>query len=301
MKYGNWTLGQTEALLNLLGGEDEALAVLRGEKTLRIEAPEIKLFNKNGRRIPSKGLQNAVCDPDKDFRLIQPEFKTMGDYTQRLIRFLQMFPGPMSVAEFEGKTKKLVSELESNKLLVNLLNGVYLPIILPQIEAKNFDYGTILENMFLSAVKKAYEAQFPGRNFYNYCKGELANRVSIVEGSRYEILVERMKQGIVYALYFPNPLQGFSVLASREQMAVLPESLILGGGIDASTAMVMYPDILARDFKTSGYDLSALLWQSSDRSLYFRAYDDGLSFDDGADLGDAYDDYSSGLLFLGSA
>lgn len=287
------------SLATKLGGMDNVLAIIRGEKAVKIE-DIIKLFDKTGRRIPPRGLQNAVCDPDKNFRLVQPGFKTMDDYAQRLLRFHQAFPGSMSVAEFEGKTKELVSEIKGNKLLANLLNGIYLPIILPKIEAKNFDYGTTLENMFLSAVQKAYEAQFPGRSFYNYRKGELAKQVSIVEGSRHEKLIEKIKQGIVYGIYFPNPLQGFSPFASREQISTLPGSLILGGGFDASAAMVMYLDVLARDFKTPGYDLSALYWQSSDGSLYFGAHDDRLHFDRRANLGHAHGYYSSGLFFLGS-
>jgi hypothetical protein len=296
-------IGQITGILQRVsGGDQEKLkALLRDELEVELKERILKFFDKNGRRIPPKGLQNNVCDPDKDFRLIQPGFKIIDNYAQRLIRFKQMFPGPMSVAEFEGKTRELVSEIKSNELLVNLLNGTYLPIILPQIESKNFDYGTTLENMFLSAVKKAYEAQFPGRQFYNWRKGELAKQVSIVPGTRHEILVERIKQGNVYAIYFPNPLQGFSVLASREQMSRLSESLILVGGFDASTAMVMYPDILARDWHTPGYDLSAFHWQSSGDSLYFGADDGGLHLSSGASLGSASGYYSSGLLFLGSA
>ena len=302
MKYGNWTLGQTEALLNLLGGEEKAKAILRGEKILRIEALEIKLFDKNGRRIPPKGLQNAVCDPDKDFYLVQTEFRKAKDYANRLVRFQEAFhPGPVSAADFETKSKELIDELKANKLFANLLKGIYLPAVLPQIEAKNFDYGRTLEQTFLSAVESAYKKQFPNRSFCNYRKGELEGQVSIVSGARQEILVERMKRGIVYAIYFPNPLQGFSPLASREQMSELPESLILGGGFDTCVALMMYPDVLGRDWHTPGYDLSALQWRSLGCSLCFLAHDDELYFDRRATLGSAYDYYSSGFLFLGSA
>lgn len=302
MKYGNWTLGQTEALLNLLGGEDEALAVLRGEKTLCIEAPGIKLFDKNGRRIPSKDLQNNVCDPNKDFYLVQPEFKKTKDYADRLLRFQEAFhPGPcISAADFERKSRELLDEIKSIKSLTNLLKGVYLPIILPKPENYT-DYGTTLEQVFLEAVESSYKQQFPNRDFYNYRKGELANQVSLMEGTRHELLVERMKQGIVYAIYFPNPLQGFSVLASREQMKDLPEFLILSGGFDTAVAITMYPDTLARNFHTPVYDLSALHWRSPDYSLYFEAVGGRLDFGSGASRGGAGDRCSSGLLFLGSA
>lgn len=37
-KYAGWTLGETEALLNIIGGPDVARAVLRGERKLTVEA-----------------------------------------------------------------------------------------------------------------------------------------------------------------------------------------------------------------------------------------------------------------------
>ena len=108
---------------------------------------------------------------------------------------------------------------------------------------------------------------FPAGNSTITGKMTLAGKVSIVPGSRHEKLIEKMMQDYVVAIYFPNPLQGFSINASREQMATLPESLILAGGFDTASAMSMYPDIIARDWHTPGYDLSALNWQSSDYSL----------------------------------
>ena len=265
---------------------------------------EVKKFvlDKTGRLIPSKNLQAAVCASDKNFYLVQPKLKNVADYADRLIRFQKAFkPGPiMSVAEFEGKSRELIAEIGENKDLANLLKGVYLPIVLPKL--KNFsDYGQTLEQIFLPAVKLAYEKQFPGRKFVNHRENDLAKKVSIIPESRHNELVAKMEKGIVVALYFPNPLSGFSVLAAREQMAFLPKGLMLAGGFDAMTAQTMYPDILARDFHTPGYDLSALSWQSPDYSLYLVALDGEVHFARRGGLGGAFGSYSSGWLFFGSA
>lgn len=303
MKYGDWSLGQTEALINKLGGQEVAEAILRGEKEVSlVDAILKKLFDKNARRIPMN-LQKAVCDADKKFCLNRAHVNTVSDYAGRLIRFQQAFKeGPvMSAAEFETKSKKLIGEIANNEALANLLlKGVFLPIILPKLE--NFsNYGKTLEAVFLPAVKFFYEKEFPGRKFFNYRENDLEGKVGIVAGSRHERLIAKMQKGISVALYFPNPLQGFSVLASREQMLTLPDKLILAGGFDSAVAQAMYPDILDRDFETPGYDLSALSWQSADYSLCFRAGDDGLRFGYGGGLGDVGDRYSSGLLFLGES
>lgn len=304
-RYEDLAFYEWKALATKCGGLDNVLAIIRGEKAVKIEGL-IKLFDQNGRRIP-KGLQNNVCDANKNFYLVQLEFASMEDYAGRLLKFQEAFhPGPLSVAEFQKKIAELLEELRGDVLLKDLLNGVHLPIIIPgfkllDVNSKKFDYGKVLDEKLLTALKIAYEKQFPGRTFYNLRKDELEGQVSIIPSTRHENLIEKMKQDIVYAIYFPNPLQGFSSLASREQMKDLPESLILTGGFDTSVAITMYPDILARDWHTPGYDLSALAWQSSGCSLAFGAGDDKLRFYHGARLGNADDVCSSGLLFLGSA
>ena len=74
-------------------------------------------------------------------------------------------------------------------------------------------------------------------------------------------------------------------------MAFLPESLVLSGPIDMAIVITSYPDVLVKDFNTPGYDCAAVSWKSADYSFDLRAYYDW--------LGSAYDDYSSGVVFLG--
>ncbi len=285
------------------GGLENVLAILQDEKAVKVEEVSLKLFDKNGRRIP-KDLKSAVCDANKNFYLVQPKLGTVADYADRLIRFQQAFKeGPvMSAAEFEGRAKELIAEVENNKNLCNLLSGIYLPIILPQLGNLN-DYGENLKRVFIPAVEFSYnkDKQFSGRKFCNFRKNDLAGKVSIVPGTRHEKLIEKMTQGYVVAIYFPNPLQGFSINASREQIVTLPESLILAGGFDTASAIAMYSDVLAnaKEWYTPGYNLSALSWRLPYFSLFFEADVGNLVFGSRADLGSTYDNFSSGLLFLG--
>ncbi|MBU2265059.1 hypothetical protein KJ784_02645 [Patescibacteria group bacterium] len=296
--------GQVVAILNkVCGGDKEKLdALLRDELEVKLVERILKLVDKNGRVIPAKDLKSAVCDANKDFYLVKPSLKTAADYANRLVRFQKAFKtGPvMSAAEFEGRSEELVSEIGNQKNFANLLNGVNFPVILPKLDSFK-DYGRILEETFLPAAKFAYEKQFPGRRFYNYRENDLAGKVSVIPGARHEKLLERTAREFVVAIYFPNSLQGFSVLASREQMAALPESLLLAGGFDTAAAIAMYPDLLTRGWYTPGLDTAALMWQSPDYSLSFKADDDRLYFVNRFDLGEALGHFSSGLLFLGSA
>jgi hypothetical protein len=298
MKYGDVTLGQVEAAINKIGGLDNWNAWLRGELNLELNAATSKIFDKNGRRIPSRNLKNAVCDLNSNFRLIQPEI----NYVEIITRLEQRFSGMLDKgrffprSEFDERIHTLLEQLRQDEFLANLLCGVWLPVCFPHLRIEN--YGQSLEEIFLPAVENAYKSQFPDRSFNNYRKGELAANVTYVEESRHGELLKRMERGPVAGIMF-FPLQGFSVLAQREQISSLPSSLILCGAVDMATAIVAYPEVLARNINTPGYDCSAISWLSAAYSLFFRAYDDCLGFSGRGGLGDADDGFSGALLFLG--
>ncbi|MDD4995663.1 MAG: hypothetical protein PHW53_04355 [Patescibacteria group bacterium] len=298
----DWTTGQLNALVKLLG-EKNALRLLRGELKLKVSEDgataelakaALKLFDKNGRRIPPRDMSAAVCNPNRKFHLIQPKL----DYAERHRRYFELFGDPGMIAdEFYARSEALMAKLKADESLVNLLKGVHLPVILPQLP-ESFDYGELLEKRFLSAVAKAYVSEFSDREFVHHRQGELVSKVEIVHSS-HERLVAELRVGPRVALFFPNPLQSFSIHADREQMATLPGSLHLGGGIDTAVIMALYPDVLARDYTTPGLNMAALSWQFVDSSLYFEASDDDLNFDSRVNLDGVDGLCSSGLLLLG--
>ena len=300
-KYAKYTLGQIEAVFNQLGGEDAVDALLRGDKGAKVEDVIIKLFDKNGRRIPPHNLRANVCDPNRNFHIVQPNI-VLADRFNRLVETLgiesQGCSIGMSGLDFEKEVALTKDVFKANELLKTLGEGY--PILLPQMDL-TADYGTILETTVLPAVKRAYTKEFKkfmgGRKFANYRNGDLAGKVTIIEGVRHERIIERLKHGPVIGLCFPVALQGYSVQAQREQMATLPEQFSLAG-VETLFAAMMYPDVMARDYNTPGYDLSALQWQELDCSLDFWALDDRLEFDARALLGHAYGHCSGGLLFV---
>ena len=292
------TNGQTVAILSkVCGGKTEKLdALLRDE--LEIELKEVlkKLFDKHGRRIP-EGLSASVCDANRSFRLDQPKLVEEADFANSILRLhgCLSIDTEVTAEQLKAETERLLAIIRENSQIANIANGVYLPVVLPKLVTD--DLGAELE-LYLSGVNNSYTKTFSDRSFNNYRKGDLSGKVSIIDGSRHDQLVERMKQELVIGLHFPNPLQGFSINADREQMSTLPEGFILSG-IDTPIAMAMYPDILACDWNTPGLELAALQWRSADYSLNFRADDDELGFGCADNLADARGPYSGGLLFLG--
>lgn len=289
-----WTTGDLNALVKNLG-EELARKIQRGEVSVRVEEILKTLFDKTGRRIP-QSIKANVCDPDRGFNLVQPAMATLEDYAvrlQRLHKNLGIDTG-IAVSEFKQEIERQLELVQSNPKAANILKGVWLPIVLPKLEAN--DLGDILER-YLKAFEKSYLDNFPKRKFNNYREGEIKDKVSVVE-ARYDEVIKRMKQEPVVAIYFPNSLQGFSINASREQAESLPESFALSG-FEAALAGIMYPEVMLRDFHTPGFDLAGFAWRSSDYSLYLKARDVSADFGNRGCLADAYDGYSAGLVFFG--
>lgn len=292
----DWTTGELNALVKNLGGEEVARKIQRGEARVYLTEILKTLFDKHGRRIP-EGLQTNVCDAHRDFRLDQPKLKREVDYANRIMRLHGCLGMDTNVTaeQLKQETERLLALIRDNFQVTNIANGVWLPVILPKLTAD--DLGAALEQ-YLEAVGKSYVKTFSDRKFYNHRKGILAGEVNVVDGSRHDQLITKMKQGPVIGVHFPNPLQGYSINASREQMSTLPEGFILSG-MDTPIAIAMYPDILARNWNTPGLYLAALSWQSADGSLLFLARDALLDFALTGLLAHANDFSSGGLLFLG--
>lgn len=294
--YDDLTDGHWRALGTKCGGFENVLDILRGEKTVTVKDAIRIFFDKHGRRIP-ESLQANVCDADRNFRLDQPKLDEESDFSNRILRLHRCLSIDTEVTakQMKAETERLLAVIRGNSQIVNITKGVCLPVVLPKLMTD--DLGATLE-LYMSGVNSSYAKTFDNQKFCNYRKGTLANKVSVAPGTRHDQLIGRTKKGPVIGLHFPNPLQGFSINASREQMLTLPKGFILSG-MDTSIAMIMYSDILARGWKTPGLDMAALQWQSADYSLNFRAFDDKLGFDKTGYLSTVDDHYSGGLLFLG--
>jgi len=294
-KYADWTRGRIEALINIIG-EKNAKELLAGNISAEFKEVIEKLFDKHGRRI-SESLQANVCNADRNFWLNQPKMETKADYANRIMQFHRCLGRDTGITaeQLKTETERLLALIRGNPQIANIANGVWLPVILPQLMVN--DLGIALEQ-YIEAVRRSYVKTFGDRKFSNHLKkGTLENQVSIVDGSQHNQLIKRMKQGPVKAIHFPNPLQGFSIDASREQMSTLPKGFILSG-IDTAISMIMYPDILARDFNTPGLDMAAFSWQSVNYSFYLNADNDSLDFPKINELFNTFGSCSGSLLFI---
>ena len=289
MKKQDWTVADFNQLVRRLGGENIARKIQRGEVTICYDFGK-RLFDKYGRRVP-ECLQADVCDADRDFRVNQPKLGKEVDFANRITRLHRyLVDTKVTGRQLKAETERLLAIVRSNSSVANIADGVWLPVVLPKFTTDSLDAEL---DLYLGAVANSYAKTFGDRIFYSYDYRRILTMA--VDGSRHSRLLKKMEQGPVIGIHFPTPLQGFSINASREQMPSLPEGFILSG-MDTFIAMVMYPDVLAKNKKTVGLQLAALQCQSY--SFAFKASDGGLLFGDAGYLGSAYGGYSSGLLFI---
>jgi len=286
-----WDAGHVLALINAVGGSQNAIDIANGNKKVTLEDVILPLFDRHGRYI-SRNLKCAVVDANRQYKLKQPKL----DYAACLARTIKYYGAiDMTPAKFKAKADELMARLKAMPGYGNVFCGVHLPLIIPKIIIDG-DFGEFLEGFLLSAVEKAYKDVFPGRTFNNYRKGELKEMVDWVTESRYGLLMNQLVNGPTVAWYFPTALHGFSILADRELMSNLAEGFFLSGVIDISVAISSWCEVLARDGNTPALDCAANTWRS-ERSLYFNPRDGGLYFDYGCLY--AHEDCSGGLLFVG--
>lgn len=303
-KYRNsdFTKGEEDDLLEKLGGTEVVRKFLKG--LLKFSFTEQELFDESGRRIKLQDVHSAVCDPDKVCCVTQPTFFDYKDRFSRGFKSTGLDPG-MSWKDFSRIAGELIMRLKADNQLKELLNGPFLPIIIPK--SKLTDIGAMTEKL-VKVARKSYKKNFSKllsrRRFTNYRKNTLKEHVTVIKESRYSELLERIKEKSIVAIYFPTVLQGYSVDAQREQMSSLPEVLILSGPLDIAMAFAMYPDILGRDVDTPVYDCSAVNWAAPNFSGNSLRFDvdarDGIAyFDHKEDLMAADGSSSGGLLYMG--
>ena len=262
-----------------------------------------QLFDEFGRLIPAGG-EHPVNQISRRYFLIDsvaPDLKEMYD---RQVRHLVCGEGgdeagsDVSFEEFSQRIDALKTSIENDPKHANLLNGVYVPLLLPALGPVD-DLGALMSERCIEAVAAAYHEVLPDYDFVNQCPDKLNGLVSVVPGSRHQALMSALVQAPAVALYFPC-LTEYSVSAAISAIDVLPENYSLTGGIDLAAAFVARPDLLLRE---NGYPptlwASALRAEKVNTGYHFEAYGYNLNFYRRAHLGQHAEYWWHGLTVLG--
>jgi hypothetical protein len=263
-------------------------------RVTRIALKDLPLVDdERGRCIPSPYTRRRVVKPDERCRLVQPpiEYKETFGRIRKFLPELEF----CSAEQFEAKGQDLLHQIQDDERTRALLKGVHLPLVFPKFDVH--DYGLVLERVFLEALERSYKEYFPQLCFYN-ATYQLGGKVNVDRPSRHGELIARMKTGPVVGIFFPNPLQGFSVSAARQMIARFPENYCLSGAIDSAIALIANPDVLAGDAWRPRICTAGISRRGSIKeTFHFPHHAQGMDFNAKSFAADYSG--SSGILFLG--
>lgn len=265
----------------------------------------MQLFDNSGRRIPSQGLYNINVASRRHY-LDQPMQGYLPSfwYYHRFatVPFDYLASSCDSAHEFACRSRSLIRQIQQNPVVSGVLNGVCLPICLPRLNID--DYSESLNDKFVPLVQRVFAREFQGRQlFENRLIQHLPERLTINPESRHHLLIERMENESVVALYCPTALQGYSVKAARSQIADLPKNFLLSGGVDVAVAMAMYPRVLGRDGCRGHRQPNLVLPSLSLNSgagyrLSVSSWDGVTRLDESGSINEALADDAPGLLII---
>lgn len=282
-----------------LGGPQAVVQILQKEAQSRSEQSP-SLIGCNGRVIERPDLASPVYPPDLSYKLVQPVSELL-DYERIMNRLTRFFPDLdfLPVPQFRVRTERLLKQLQTDFRLNRLLNGPWFPVCYPHFEVTN--YQADLENVFFEALMYSYQSTFKERKFLDYrdlLKNNFRWCFDTIEASHQKFLDRMSCESFVGIQFFP--FQGYSPEAERKMMSSLPESLSLSGPLDIATALTVFPEVLAFDSMTMGYNCSGVYCPNSGQSsLSFEPSDRNLQTSLNLELNHLPSRYSGGLVYTG--
>ena len=255
------------------------------------------LFDSHGRRIPV-GLSALVhANIRRRFVCDQPKI----DYAAIHGRLTKAFnaDGAISAADFQSRAEAILDRLNTDPRVKNVTNAVAVPFFLPKTPGiASADIGQALDEVYIGAVERSFTETLPDYAFTNHHKNPLAGQLTVIPASRHQRLLDAMQNDVVVGYFFIS-LSEYPVPMAIEQMATLPESFLLAGGVDTCAALIGSPELL---LKTDGYPpllwLSALQSGDANAGFHFEAYGYNLTFNRRLHFGQLGEYWDGGLVVL---
>lgn len=258
-----------------------------------------KFFDEDGRCLTSFSKSPAYKNSRKYFRIETDRIKKIS--LKENFENLKTFLCPevdLNLSQFENRINKIKQNIKKDESCKNLLNGVFVPFILPN--NKIDDLGENISKKYLPALSNSFQNKFPNYNFVNHCKDDLKNQIGMWKNSRYEKLINNLKSDFIIGLLFPC-LNEFSFPAAIETINNLPDNMILAGGYEILSSIIGCPSLLRRD---QGYP--PLLWFSSLKNVkdnnicyHVEPYGYNLTFNKRAHLNQATEYWWHSLVIIG--
>lgn len=253
----------------------------------------------NGRVIPSGSERVYSATDRRYFCLEQPKLDLPAIY-QKFVKFLGSDPlVDLDYSEFAQQVEQLKSEVQADPSLSNLLQGIYVPFILPKL---SFFKDAPLKQL-VDAAGKSFEDSYPNFEFRFLAENNLDAMLQFRQDSRWENIYKIWNERSVVGLYFPTALSGFAIPDHTVVLSRLAKNLILSGIPEAASAFVGSPGLLMKsDGKYPNLlALSAFLPKEQSQSHmfhFFEAYGWNLYFNKRSQIGAVSEYYSGGISVI---
>lgn len=245
-----------------------------------VYSAEAKLFNELGRRINTQ--QYRTFDNEAlHYYHIKNRPWNFENLAERLNNFGH-FAKPVCAQAMQSACEKLKQDIEANSQLSNLLHGVHVPFVIPQLDPQK-DLGEGLISDFLNSLEASFRDVYPESYFKAVMQGgaSLQHHLRIAAHSRYEALLDAAATGPLAGWYFPQALQQFDLASQHQQMLELPpiKGVCLSGPVEIIHAVMAMPDLLINE---EGYApilcMSAVEHNDERLALVLKSYGPHLEF-----------------------
>jgi hypothetical protein len=254
-------------------------------------------FDATGRLVPNGMSAPAHVESRHWFAFRQPTIDYAAIYQRAQKHLADGRALTLTSQEFEARALAIHAQLQADPALSPITQGVGVPFLLPADSLT--DYGSALETRYLPAVQAAFKATLPQYDFNAHHPARLDGKLSVDPGSRHEKLLKTVRDNDVVGWFYPS-LREYSIHAMREATALLPDNILLAGGIDTCAALVGTPDLLLRE---DGYPpliwLGAMNTEKDTVGYHFEAYGYNLTFNRRAHLGQAAEYWAGAVVVLG--
>jgi len=233
------------------------------------------------------------------FFLDQPNLNFSEIYKRYVTAFAENIV--VSEVDFVRKIELIITTLKENTKESPILNGVYVPFIIPRSLA-NLDLGEAV-NQLLVSVERNFTGEFPDYEFNNFADTNLTGKIKVSTDSRLDSVYKQLEHGDIVGVYFPTFFAGFAIKSQRESVKSLPEKMNLSGALEIACAFIGSPDLLMKkgDNYPNGLVLAGVEPTDSNAQnyfWYFEAYGWNLNFNYRSMVGPASEYFAGGISIV---
>jgi hypothetical protein len=204
------------------------------------------LFNKLGRRIPSKKCRVFRAAENDYYKLESFDYQYSDQH--QLATDLGFLGRSVPYRSIEAVHRDIFSWIRNDENWANLESSVYIPfsISMPHLlgdegEQLNQQLLPIIESEFKKRGKGQFKATLQGSS-------SLESEFTISATSYYEKFVADARDKVVVGIYFPCAFQEYDIASQRSQISRLGKNerfnYCLSGHLEMSYSLALFPNLL---------------------------------------------------------